>query len=527
MTTEPPKGLKLNMSRLYLNMREEDFSRCSKPEKYKKLLFSLCWFHSVRARELSPTRAASAPSPKGAAQQTPPACAHPAAPSLRARRARRAQVLVDRRKFLNLGWNIPYDFNDSDWDVSVLCLANYLDEYDATPWDALKYLISEINYGGRVTDNFDRRLMNVLMDSYFNDEALDTPYFKLSSLPHYFIPDDGNLQSYREFVHMLPNSDRPEAFGQHPNADIASQISEGNALLQTIVSLQPRSAESEGVGPEARVLEIADDLSSIIPQPFNIQELLHEQLDDPTPLVTVLVQEMQRYNILLTKIRASLTNLKKAVKGLVVMDAALDIVFNMLLEGRVPPSWLSAYPSLKPLAAWSRDLLQRIAQLQLWAERGAPNVFWLTGFTYPTGFVTALQQTSARRNNVSIDTLSWDFNVVNTEEADVAQAPKEGAYIKGLWLEGAGWSAEQSCLCEPEAMKLIYAMPIIHFKPVEARTKRSARGVYQCPLYMYPLRTGSRERPSFMLTVELKSGASTEPEHWVKRGTALLLALDH
>lgn len=47
MTTEPPKGLKLNMSRLYNNMTEDDFSRCSKPAKYKKLLFSLCWFHSV------------------------------------------------------------------------------------------------------------------------------------------------------------------------------------------------------------------------------------------------------------------------------------------------------------------------------------------------------------------------------------------------------------------------------------------------------------------------------------------------
>ena len=41
--------------------------------------------------------------------------------------------------------------------VSELCLRLYLDEYDETPWDALKYLISEINYGGRVTDDWDRR----------------------------------------------------------------------------------------------------------------------------------------------------------------------------------------------------------------------------------------------------------------------------------------------------------------------------------------------------------------------------------
>ena len=72
-------------------------------------------------------------------------------------------------------------------------------------------------------------------------------------------------------------------------------------------------------------------------------------------------------------------------------------------------------------------------------------------------------------------------------------------------------------------MELIVAMPIIHFKPVESK-KRKERGLYSCPLYLYPIRTGTRERPSYMISVDLKSG-SAEPEHWIKRGTALLLSL--
>jgi len=48
--------------------------------------------------------------------------------------------------------------------------------------------------------------------------------------------------------------------------------------------------------------------------------------------------------------------------------------------------------------------------------------------------------------------------------------------------------------------------------------------VYQAPLYMYPVRTGTRERPSYMISVDLKSG-NVDPEHWIKRGTALLLSL--
>ena len=42
-----------------------------------------------------------------------------------------------------LGWNIQYGFNDSDFEVSENLLSIYLDEYEETPWDALKYLVSE------------------------------------------------------------------------------------------------------------------------------------------------------------------------------------------------------------------------------------------------------------------------------------------------------------------------------------------------------------------------------------------------
>ena len=419
-----------------------------------------------------------------------------------------------------------YDFNDSDFEVSELCLRLYLDEYDETPWDALKYLISEINYGGRVTDDLDRRLMNVYMASFFNEDAITVPQFKLSSLPNYVVPEDGPLQMYKEVCMGFPAIDRPEAFGQHPNADIASAITSGNAMLETVVSLQPRTADASGVSPEDKVYGLAEDLLLVVPEPINIYQaaaVAYGEGGDGSALYVVLIQELQRYNAVLGKIRNSLVNVQKGIKGLVVMSSELDEIYQRMLNGLVPPSWLQAYPSLKPLASWSRDLVQRWAQMLDWCEKGAPKVFWLAGFTYPNGFLTALMQTSARSNNVSIDTLMWDFPVSNVEEKDITQRPKEGAYVKGLFLEGAGWNYDASCLSEPDPMELIYSMPILHFKPVEAK-KSKARGMYACPLYLYPLRTGSRERPSWMLNIDLKSGQA-EPEVWTKRGTALLLAL--
>lgn len=91
---------------------------------------------------------------------------------------------------------------------------------------------------------------------------------------------------------------------------------------------------------------------------------------------------------------------------------------------------MSAYPSLKPLGPWSLDLVTRIDQLRRWAEDAIPKVFWLTGFTFPSGFLTALMQSSARRIGVSIDTLGWEFIVMPQEESAISIYPKEGAYIK-------------------------------------------------------------------------------------------------
>ena len=62
--------------------------------------------------------------------------------------------------------------------MSENLLSIYLDDYDETPWDALKYLIAGINYGGHVTDDWDRRLMTTYISDFFNDNAVNQTFFK-------------------------------------------------------------------------------------------------------------------------------------------------------------------------------------------------------------------------------------------------------------------------------------------------------------------------------------------------------------
>ena len=105
--------------------------------------------------------------------------------------------------------------------------------------------------------------------------------------------------------------------------------------------------------------------------------------------------------MLLDTIRTSLVELEKGIKGLVVMSSDLEEVFTCIHNAQVPPLWSKAFPSLKPLGAWTRDLIGRVEQFSMWATTTHPPVlFWLSGFTFPTGFLTAVLQTAARKNNV-------------------------------------------------------------------------------------------------------------------------------
>eukprot|EP00983_Pelagomonas_calceolata_P008823 286699-Pelagomonas_calceolata.AAC.4 len=87
-----------------------------------------------------------------------------------------AQCLQDRRKFGPLGWNIRYDFTDGDLNVSLAQMKEYLDLYDEIPFKVLRFLITEINYGGRVTDDKDRRLMNNLVTNFVGPDVLQPGY---------------------------------------------------------------------------------------------------------------------------------------------------------------------------------------------------------------------------------------------------------------------------------------------------------------------------------------------------------------
>ena len=112
-------------------------------------------------------------------------------------------------------------------------------------------------------------------------------------------------------------------------------------------------------------------------------------------------------NGLLFEIRRSLTELDLGLKGDLSISEPMEILMNALFDDKVPDSWAQrAWPSLRPLASWLQNVLERHKQLEAWtADLVTPKVTWLSGLFNPQAFLTAVMQVTARKNELPLDKL--------------------------------------------------------------------------------------------------------------------------
>lgn len=117
----------------------------------------------------------------------------------------------------------------------------------------------------------------------------------------------------------------------------------------------------------------------------------------------------------------------------------METLEQAIFMDQVPDAWaVKAYPSLLPLAQWVGDLTLRIKELDGWvSDFSMPATVWLGGFFNPQSFLTAIMQQTARKNEWPLDKMCLMTDVTKKQKEEFNSAPREGAYVHGLFMEGA------------------------------------------------------------------------------------------
>jgi len=518
VTLEPPAGLKAGLYRTYSTTVTQDLLEKIDDARWRTLIYSQSFLHSI---------------------------------------------VQERRKFGAIGWCVPYEYNTSDIDACLL----FLEKHVATSlmlntpisWVTVQYMVSEVQYGGRITDDLDRELFNTYTKKWMCEDVFK-PTFAFNNYAsdyNYKIPDGLEIAQFKEAIETIPMVDSPNIFGLHSNADLMFRQKDNQEMITTIIETQPKdTGGGSGKSVDEIVKDLCQDLGGRMPADF-IEEVFRATIDTssklrPTnpdvgkglnaPLNIFLFQELQRLQIIIKIVRNNLSSIAMAIDGTVVMTQELLSDLNSIFDTRVPTCWyLDASGAeiawLMPnIGGWFTGLIDRAAMLTTWLDNGRQVMksYWITGFTNAQGFLTGMRQEVTRQHQkkeAGKEAWALDDVVSHSEIRDYdaercREVPEEGQHVHGLFMEGGRWAkAEGGCLEESEPKKLFCPMPVIrftavHFKDLKGLAYYGPYGPYDAAVYKYP------KRNDRYLIIRMLMKTEMHPFHWKLRGVCLVAQTD-
>ncbi|CAF1414036.1 unnamed protein product [Rotaria sordida] len=479
-------------------------------------------------------------------------------------------VIHERKKFGALGWNLSYEFNQSDLEVAVLELESLVrrSKNQIPSFDVFCYLAGSVIYGGRVTDEFDRRRLLRIIERFYCPETLKEDY-SYAGDETYKAPNlNLNFSGLLSYINALPDFDDPRVFGMHPNTNRALMYVQANQLVDMLVTIEPQYRMMISLGTssdsDTACMAIIDDITTKLPRSIEtgfgpqarhitfenalikISDKLESKYHAYSVFFSLLKQEIRAYNELLELIHATCHDLRRALVGETVVSEILEETQRTLLMHEMPRIWKKkSYPSTKSLRAWIADNLVRITFFKEWTRlivtyvedknpSPLPSIFNIGAFYYPKGLFSAILQSSARSIGLPIDQLKFTYQVLdNNEERQILQSSTSindianGITIDGIYIDGAQWDNEHHQIVDCTSQQRTHRLPPLLCKLIPKSIEDvDSTNVYECPVYLTALRAVSASEAAKHLVGTITIPCSETESFWTTRSIAGILEVN-
>ncbi|XP_054423711.1 cytoplasmic dynein 1 heavy chain 1 [Pteronotus mesoamericanus] len=496
---EPPPGVKANMLRTFSSIPVSRI--CKSPNERARLYFLLAWFHAV---------------------------------------------IQERLRYAPLGWSKKYEFGESDLRSACDTVDTWLDDTakgrqnispDKIPWSALKTLMAQSIYGGRVDNEFDQRLLNTFLERLFTTKSFDSEFklaCKVDGHKDIQMPDGIRREEFVQWVELLPDAQTPSWLGLPNNAEKVLLTTQGVDMISKMLKMQMLEDEDDLAYAETEKKARTDSTSDgrpawmrtlhttasnwlhLVPQTLSHLRRTVENIKDP--LFRFFEREVKMGARLLQDVRQDLADVVQVCEGRKKQTNYLRTLINELVKGILPRSW-SHYtvPAGMTVIQWVSDFSERIKQLQNISQAAASggakelkNIHvCLGGLFVPEAYITATRQYVAQANSWSLEELCLQVSVSALQPAAL-DACSFG--VTGLKLQGATCSNNKLSLSQA----ISTALPLTQLRWVKQTNAERRANVVTLPVYL------NFTRADLIFTVDFEIATKEDPRSFYERGVAVL-----
>ncbi|XP_059178510.1 cytoplasmic dynein 1 heavy chain 1-like isoform X2 [Physella acuta] len=499
---EPPPGVPANLMRTFSTVPTARM--CKAPNERARLYFLLAWLHAI---------------------------------------------LQERMRYTPLGWAKKYEFTESDLRVACDMLDVWIDSVamgrtnlppEKVPWDAIRTLLSQCIYGGKIDNDFDQRLLNTFVNKLFTPKSFEGDFILVDDLDgikgkHILMPDGVRREQFVQFVDNMEGSQTPSWLGLPNNAEKVLLTTQGSCMMANLLRMQlleeevvvsPDEQKRMADGRPAWMRTLHTSVTAwlqLVPKESAAEALSGmkrtvENIKDP--LFRFFEREVNAGAKLLIDVRRDLQDMIKVCDGEKKPTNHHRSMMADLVKGIIPSSWRRYnVPAGLTVIQWITDFSMRVKQLQVIAQatqggaRELKNLqVWLGGLFIPEAYITATRQFVAQANHWSLEELHLDVLVQSAKAATLDDCSFS---VTGLKLQGA--------LCKDNKLQLSTTistelpLTILRWIRLEKGTDPS-KGKVTLPVYL------NATRSQLLFTLDFAAADQTEgKDHsFYERGVAII-----